>query len=121
MTPQAIADHYLAVWNAAEPELRDRLLAQAWNLQARYVDPMMRGEGHDGISTMIAQARSQFPGYGFVLSGTPDGHGDFVRFSWTLGIGDNPPAAHGTDIVRLDSHGKIVEVIGFLDAPAGAA
>ncbi len=51
---------------------------------ARYIDPLMQGEGRKGITAMIEAARQKFPGYRFVLTGTPDGHGDFTRFSWRL-------------------------------------
>ncbi|MFC7551640.1 hypothetical protein ACFQU7_03960 [Pseudoroseomonas wenyumeiae] len=33
---------------------------------------------------MIETARGSFPGHGFTLEGPPDGHGPFLRFSWTL-------------------------------------
>jgi hypothetical protein len=61
-------------------------VARAFSVDASYVDPMMRGAGHDGIDAMIAGAQGQFPGYRFELDGTPDGHNDVVRFSWTLGL-----------------------------------
>jgi hypothetical protein len=64
---------------------------------------------------MIAGARAQFPGHGFALAGTPDGHGRFVRFSWTLAPAGGAAIAGGTDVVRLDEVGRIAEVIGFLD------
>jgi hypothetical protein len=67
---------------------------------------------------MIEQARTQFPGLRFTRVSKIDGHGAFVRFSWALGDVGNPPAALGTDIVRLDDEGRIAEVIGFLDAMA---
>ena len=118
MTPDAIADLYLAAWNAAEAGERNALLAQGWSDSARYTDPLMQGEGRRGISTMIEQARTQFPGLRFIRVGKLDGHGAFVRFSWALGTAGNAPAALGTDIVRLDDEGRIAEVIGFLDAMA---
>ena len=56
----------------------------SWALDARYVDPLMRGQGRDDIAAMIATACARLPGHDFALAGTPDGHGDHVRFSWTL-------------------------------------
>jgi hypothetical protein len=53
--------------------------------------------------------------HGFALRGAPDGYGPFVRFSWTLGSPDGAPVVGGMDVVRLDHHGRISEVVGFLD------
>jgi SnoaL-like domain len=115
---EAIAEKYLALWNEKNEAERRKRLTDQWSATARYVDPMMAGEGRHGIAEMIAKARSQFPGHSFVLRGEPDGHGDFVRFSWSLVPADGPAVAGGTDVVRLDDNGQISEVIGFLDKTA---
>ena len=115
--PATVARAYLAAWN--EPDDANRLaLMSDWTDHARYVDPIMQGEGRAGIAGMIAAARTQFPGHGFTLRGVPDGHGDHVRFSWTLAPHGGAPVAQGTDMVRLDSDGRIDVVIGFLDGGA---
>lgn len=112
--PKMIAETYLAAWNEAAVDRRAALL-EAWTPNATYVDPLMNGQGREGVARMIEAARGQFPGHGFSLRGTPDGHGDFVRFSWSLAPDGGAPIAGGTDIVRLEG-GKIAEVVGFLDA-----
>lgn len=112
---QTTADNYLAVWNEGDEAERRKLLDDKWSAAARYIDPMMAREGRDEIAEMIAKARSQFPGYRFVQRGKPDGHGDFVRFSWSLVPTDGPAVAGGTDVVRIEQDGRIGEVIGFLD------
>ena len=113
--PKAIAERYLAAWNEADDARRRALLEQSWAPDARYADPLMHGEGRDGIAAMIGAARSQFPGHGFTLRGTPDGHGHYVRFSWTLAPEGGAPVGGGTDMMRLDGEGRIAEVVGFLD------
>ncbi|TAJ77149.1 MAG: nuclear transport factor 2 family protein [Sphingobium sp.] len=116
--PHAIARAYIALWNDADDASRRDRLSKGWSANARYADPMMQGTGHDGIAAMIGGARAQFPGHSFTLAGTPDGHGDFVRFSWTLAPDGGATVAAGTDVVRLDADGRIWEVIGFLDGGA---
>ena len=116
--PMAIAAGYLAAWNEDDDLRRRELLEQGWAADARYADPLMQGEGRDGIARMIESARAQFPGHVFTLSGTPDGHGVHVRFSWTLAPDGGTPVAGGTDMVRLDGEGRIAEVVGFLDGGA---
>ena len=114
--PKAIAEAYLAAWNEEDSQRRRVLLAQSWTSDARYVDPLMKGEGHEGIATMIQAARAKFPGHVFTLRGTPDGHGSYVRLSWTLAAPAGDHVALGSDVMRIDDQGRIAEVIGFLDA-----
>ena len=120
-TPHAIAERYLATWNEPDAAHRQALVAGLWNPQGRYADPMMSGQGHDGIARMIEAARAQFPGLVFTPRGASDGHGPFARFSWSLGPAGGAPVAGGTDVARLDDQGRVVEVIGFLDGSAGHA
>ena len=113
--PNSIAQAYLSVWNEADDGARHKHIAQGWSNDARYIDPMMASEGHEEIERMIADVRARFPGHRFTLSTRPDGHGRYARFSWTLAPEDGPALAKGTDIVRVDSRGRIAEVVGFLD------
>lgn len=113
--PNAVAERYLALWNEADDTRRRDLLTHSWAPDATYVDPLMDGATHEGIAAMIEAARGQFPGHGFTLRGTPDGHGPYVRFAWTLAPDGGAPIAEGTDVVRLDAAGRIAEVVGFLD------
>ncbi len=120
-TPHAIAERYLATWNEADATRRHSLIAALWSPQGRYVDPLMSGQGHDGLARMIETARTQFPGLVFTPRGEPDGHGPFARFSWSLGPAGGAAVAGGTDVARLDGDGRVVEVIGFLDGSVGHA
>ena len=114
--PSAVAERYLATWNEHDSSRRHALIAELWNPQGRYVDPLMSGEGHEGIARMIETAQGQFPGLVFTARGKPDGHGPFARFSWSLGPTDGAAVAEGTDIARLNDKGQVVEIIGFLDS-----
>ncbi|TNE40446.1 MAG: nuclear transport factor 2 family protein, partial [Alphaproteobacteria bacterium] len=98
---QKTAENYIALWNEADNVSRRQKLAEGWASDAVYRDPMMQGEGHEGIAQMIETAREHFPGLAFSLDTTPDGHGDFVRFSWALSPEGGEAIARGSDIVRL--------------------
>jgi hypothetical protein len=113
-----IAEAYLAAWNEREPAARRMKVAQVFAPDASYLDPMMRGSGVDGIDAMIGAAQQQFPGCRFALHGTPAGHNDVVRFSWSLAAEAAPDAALavGTDFATVDGDGRLVRVTGFLDA-----
>ena len=113
--PRNIAERYIALWNEADADIRRDLLAQHWTEDATYVDPLMAGTGTAEIDGLVAGVKARFPSFAFKLIGNPDGHGDHVRFSWTLGPGDFADAPiEGTDIVRLRD-GRIYSVTGFLD------
>jgi len=116
MTPlRTIADCYLALWNEPDAARRRALIARTWRPDARYDDPLMAGDGHEGICRMIEAAREHFPGHAFTLRGEPDGHGTWVRFSWSLAPQGGVPVAGGTDVARMDGDGRFAQVTGFLD------
>jgi SnoaL-like protein len=109
-----IANRYIDLWNERAPQRRREMLAASWTADARYVDPLMSGDGHDGVDALIAGVQQRFPDFRFTLIGEPNGFGDHVRFSWGLGPegGDNP--IKGTDFALL-SDGRIRSITGFLD------
>lgn len=118
-SPEAVARAYLAVWNEADFDKRRKQLADGWTSDARYVDPLMQASGTDDINAMIGAAQAQFAGHSFRLTGTPDGHGPYVRFSWKLEGANGVAVAGGTDVVLLDPAGRVAQVTGFLDSMGG--
>jgi len=110
-----IAEQYLAVWNERDAVARRAKVAQLFTLEAGYKDPLMASSGHTGIDAMIAGAQQQFPGLGFTLSGTPDGHNDVIRFSWALAAPGAEPLARGTDVATVHADGRLSSVTGFID------
>ena len=115
----ALATRYLAAWNEADPTRRRALVAEAFSEDARYLDPLMQGQGHDGVAAMIGGAQAHFPGLRFTLHGTPDAHNDRLRFSWALGPEGAAPVARGTDFCTLAADGRLQNVTGFLDLVPG--
>lgn len=110
----ATVEQYIATWNEADPERRRALAGQVWTDDGSYLDPLMRGEGPDGIAEMIGAAQSQFPGHRFELSAGPDAHNDVVRFAWRL-VGDGGPVAAGVDFATVADDGRLRAVTGFLE------
>jgi SnoaL-like domain len=110
-----IAERYIDLWNETDARSRQKLIASAWTEDATYVDPMMKGQGHAEIDALIGAVHERFPGHRFALKGAPDGHGDRVRFCWTLGAADAEPVAHGTDFAVVTADGRLRSVSGFLD------
>ena len=78
----------------------------------------MRADGTVQVAGLVAAVQQRFPGFRFALTGTPDGHGEFVRLSWSLGPEGGAAPIEGSDVVELRD-GRIGRVIGFIDrAPA---
>jgi hypothetical protein len=49
-----LIDGYIATWNEKDPERRLALIAETFSDGADYLDPLVRGEGQEGINAMIA-------------------------------------------------------------------
>jgi hypothetical protein len=118
---QTLAQRYIASWNEADATTRRRLIDALWTEDACYADPLMKADGPDGIAALIGGVHAKFPGYRFALTGQPDGHGPYLRFSWSLGPEDGPVFARGTDFAAVTAEGRLVQVTGFLDQVPNAA
>lgn len=117
-TANHIAEQYLAAWNERDPVARRAKVATAFTLDAAYVDPMARGDGHLGIDNLIGAVQNSFPGHRFELAGAPDSHNDAIRFSWSLVSPAGASIAHGTDFGVVSADGRLSSVTGFLDNAA---
>jgi hypothetical protein len=114
----SIAQNYLAAWNETDAARRKTLLQAAFTNDVRYRDPLMQGDGHDGVAALIEGVHQRFPGFRFALRGKPDGFGEHIRFSWALGPEGSEAIVEGTDIGIIDN-GRLNSVTGFLDKVPG--
>ncbi len=115
-----IARRYIELWNEKTPSRRREMLSTDWTVDARYVDPVMSGDGHDGVDALSAGVQQRFPDFTFRLIGEPNGYGDQLRFCWGLGPDGNDSPIKGTDFAVL-KEGRIRSITGFLDqVPQGA-
>jgi hypothetical protein len=110
----SIASRYIDLWNERTPGRRREMLRQHWADDAKYIDPLMSGEGHDGVDALIAGVQQRFPDFRFCLLGQPNGFGDHLRFSWGLGPDGVDSPIKGTDFAVIRD-GKIRSITGFLD------
>ncbi|MBO0723977.1 MAG: nuclear transport factor 2 family protein [Blastocatellia bacterium] len=116
-----LIDRYIATWNETDARRRRDLIARTWTEDSTYVDPLMRGEGRDGIDAMIQGVQAQFPGLLFRRTGDVDAHNDRVRFAWELGPEGAPALAGGVDFGMIAGD-RLQAITGFLDfAPKQAA
>lgn len=115
-SPETVVADYIAMWNATDETDRRALVARTMTEEATYVDPLMSGEGIEGIAAMIGGAQQQFPGHAFALRSGPEVHHDRLRFSWTLAANGGDPVAVGTDFATVASDGRLSAVTGFLES-----
>jgi hypothetical protein len=120
--PTDLIDRYFAMWNETDAGRRRDLIARTWTEDARYVDPMLEGEGRNGIDAMVAAVHARFPGYKFRRTSGIDLHHDRVRFSWELVPEGGPVFADGVDFGVVAPDGRLQAITGFIDhAPAAPA
>jgi hypothetical protein len=118
-----VTERYIAIWNETDPAKRRDLIDQTFTEDATYLDPMLAGEGHAGIAAMLDGAQEQLSGAVASLTGEPDGHHDWVRFSWKLVLPDESESfIEGTDVGVIGPDGRFQWIVGFLDkVPAAIA
>jgi hypothetical protein len=115
-----VAKGYIELWNERTASRRREMLSQNWTADAKYVDPLMSGDGLDGVDALITGVQQRFPDFNFKLIGEPNGYGDHMRFSWGLGPDGADSPIKGTDFALLKD-GRIRSITGFLDqVPQGA-
>lgn len=116
-----LVDRYFAAWNETGAARRRALIAETYAEEAVYVDPLLKGTGHEGIDAMIAAVHERFPEHVFRLITEIDGFGPYLRFSWNLVSPDGSVAVKGSDFAVVDASGRLANVMGFLDAVAQPA
>jgi hypothetical protein len=116
-----LIDRYFDAWNETDTAKRRALIASTWTVDAVYVDPLLAGDGHDGIDAMIRAVHQRFPGHTFRRTTQVDGFANRLRFSWELTTPDGNPIVKGSDFGVVDPGGRLQAVTGFLDAPPAAA
>ena len=113
-----LIDRYINAWNETAAPRRRELIARTWAADARYVDPLLQSEGHDGIDAMIAGLHEHFPGHRFRRVGDIDVHHQHARFRWALAPEVGPSIVEGTDFAVIDADQRLASVTGFFDVVA---
>ena len=117
----ALIDRYFDAWNETDAGRRRELISTTWANDAAYVDPLLSGNGHDGIDAMIRAVHERFPHHTFRRTTDVDGYANRLRFSWALLTPAGAALVKGSDFGIVDTRGRLQSVTGFLDdAPAAA-
>ncbi|AIO39482.1 hypothetical protein DM40_3162 [Burkholderia cenocepacia] len=116
-----LIDRYFDAWNEPDAAARRALIEAVYASDAAYRDPLMAGDGHAGIDTMIAAVQERFPAYRFHRTTDVDGFGQHLRFSWVLVSPDGAAIVRGADFGTVDASGRLKSVTGFIDEMPAAA
>ncbi|HUA53955.1 MAG TPA: hypothetical protein VMB81_17400 [Candidatus Sulfotelmatobacter sp.] len=111
-----LIDRYIASWNERDDARRRDLIAKTWTMTASYIDPVLQGEGRDGIDAAIQVAQAKFPGHRFRRTGPIEVHHDRARFTWELAPADGAAVVSGTDFAVLSPDRRLHSVTGFFDS-----
>lgn len=111
----ALVRRYVDSWNETDRDTRDTLIAQTWDVNGTYIDPMLEATGRLAISEMIEGFQETYPGHLFSLLGTVEAHHGRVRARWQLTDGDGTPQLAGTDFGLVGADTLLVSMTGFFD------
>lgn len=117
------ANHYVSLWNEADPQSRRSAIAAIWAKDGRYIDPTVEDRGHAAIEAAVAKAYDEFVAKGFVFksANNADGHHNVVKFNWKMvPAGGGDVAAEGFDFFVLDEDGRIQSDYQFIEVPQAA-
>ena len=109
-----LIDRYIATWNETDAGRRRDLIARTWSEGATYIDPMLQGDGREGIDAMIAAVQDRYPGHRFRRTGEVESHHDRVRLTWDLSPEDGEPLVKGTDF-GVVANDRLLAITGFFD------
>ena len=117
----ALIDRYFDAWNETDAGRRRELISATWASDAAYLDPLLSGNGHDGIDAMIRAVHERFAHHTFRRRTEVDGFADRLRFSWELLTPSGVSIVKGSDFGIVEPGGRLQSVTGFLDEAPGAA
>jgi len=109
----SLVDRYIAVWNEADANRRQALIMLTFVEHASYLDPMLAGEGHDGINALVEAVHAKYPGYKFSRTSDVNAHHDRAQFDWQLAPGNGPALVKGLDFSIVSDDGRLKAVTGF--------
>jgi len=114
-TIETLIDRYLTIWNETDPAARRALIAQTWAPGATYRDPLLAGDGHDGIDAMTAGFQAAYPNHTFQYDGEHDAAAR--QFGWKLVNPSGDVVLTGEDTYHLSGGGLFQAIVGRFTSP----
>jgi hypothetical protein len=113
-------ERYLAFWNAPTNEARHALATEAFTDDVRYYAPIGVLCGADQLIEFREQLAGHVGAVDIDAREQPEAYNDRVRLRWEIRLATGESFATGTDVIVVESDGRISSVTAFLDrAPDG--
>lgn len=109
-------DRYTAAWAELDASARRDLLAQCWEEDGVFRDPMGYAEGRADLSDHIGAAQQFSRGMTLERVGPVSRAHAFVSYRWRIVASDGKPVMTGSNIAELSGEGLIRSMTGFWDA-----
>jgi hypothetical protein len=104
-------DHYMALWNEPDAELRRKGIVELWVEDGAQFTRSREFRGYEALEERVASAHEQFVrtgGFVFRLSSDIEEHHNAVKFNWEmLPIGGGEVAGVGSVFFLLSDDGRI--------------
>jgi hypothetical protein len=115
-------DTHIAAYCDPDLERRTAGFTSVWAADGELLDPPLEGRGLEAIIGLTDVVLSHYPGHRFERTTAVDEHHGWARYGWALIDPDGTAVLTGTDVVRVDDEGRLVQVVGFFGdlAPVGA-
>lgn len=114
-------DSYFAMWNQTDPARCRAAFAAASTLDSAYLDPVLES-GAERPDSMVVGVQERYPEHRFRLIGDVDVYHRRTGWAWEIVAGDGQTRiVAGVDLAILAPDGRLRQVTGFFERPAGAA
>jgi hypothetical protein len=121
-TVTELVDEHLATWSEPDAERRLQRIAECWEADGALIDPPLQGQGHDGISALMAAMQEHYPDHAFARCSAVDAHHDTFRVAWELRGPTGDAALGGLDVGVISADNKLLRISGFFgDTPVEAS
>ncbi|HEY0252472.1 MAG TPA: nuclear transport factor 2 family protein [Kofleriaceae bacterium] len=106
-----IYSHYVAGWRAVSDQERATIIGEVIAPDVHYATPRHETGNRDTVIDDARAFQEKFPGGHFDV-GDVSAHHDVALLTWVL-MHDDKEVARGHDQIRVNTEGKIVELITF--------
>jgi hypothetical protein len=106
-------DIHIAAYCDPDRPRRAERFASVWAPDGELLDPPLEGRGIEEITDLTDVVLSHYPRHRFERTTAVDEHHGWARYGWSLLDADGTTVLTGTDVVRVDGDGRLVQVVGF--------
>jgi hypothetical protein len=111
LSPQDLADRYVAVWNETDPVARRKRVAELWPPDGMHFVKTLEVRGYDALEKRITGSHQKSVrdlGHRFRAMQNAKTLRNVITFNWEMIAADGKVLAVGLEFLVLDEQGRIV-------------